>query len=51
MELTLSKDEVTVRFKQGLTIEEQKAVVESKPATTLLFGPDGLLYCSKERQK
>ncbi|HIJ52443.1 MAG TPA: hypothetical protein HPP66_04735 [Planctomycetes bacterium] len=29
--LTLSKEKIAVRFKQGLTIEEQKAVVESEP--------------------
>jgi len=35
MALTLSKEKVTVRFKQGLTIEEQKAVVESEPGLGL----------------
>lgn len=30
MALTLSTEKVTVRFKQGLTIEERKAVVESE---------------------
>jgi len=33
--MTLSKDKVTVRFKQGLTVEEQKALVESELALEL----------------
>ena len=33
--LTLSKEKVTVRFKEGLTIEERKAVVESEPGLGL----------------
>jgi len=35
MALTLSTEKVTVRFKQGLTIEERKAVVESEPGLGL----------------
>jgi subtilisin family serine protease len=35
MELTLSTEKLAVRFKQGLTIEEQKAVVESEPSLGL----------------
>lgn len=33
--LTLSKEKVAARFKQGLTTEEQKAVVESEPGLGL----------------
>ncbi len=35
MELTLSTEKLAVRFNQGLTIEEQKAVVESEPGLGL----------------
>ena len=35
MELTLSTEKLAVRFKQGLTIEERKSVVESEPGLGL----------------
>jgi hypothetical protein len=35
MELTLSKEKLAVRFNEGLTIEERKAVLESEPGLGL----------------